>query len=434
MNKKNLIVFEINEFDYKFFIYGSKKYKFPQIKNFFKLKKKNTITKDNKEGLNLDPWVQWVSAHTGKDSNKHKVLRIGQVLDKDIRQVWEKLPNKKRVSVWGLFNSILRKKNNIDLFYPDPWSFTQKAYPENLNSFLALPRYYAKNYPNFNLSDILNCSLKLLNKVLFSGIIFFIIKNIISLTSIFFRSGLSSFNIYFLFDLFSLILLREQLNKNRSDLVIIGLNSFAHYQHNYWNEKKYEKIYFWYLNQMIIEMNKISQNYNSKIVFNGFSQKKVKVNYYPRIIDQKKFFKDLKINYIRHEINMTYGGTIYFKSLNDKYKAIKILKQIGYNNKRLFDVSDFNNEKKIFYSINFVFINKKNFKEINKLPKKNIVNDKFIFKKIIKNIKLNQSTSRHLQNGLIFFSSEIKLKKTYFIRNYFYNQKLYNLILDYFKN
>ena len=46
---------------------------------------------------------------------------------------------------------------------------------------------------------------------------------------------------------------------------------------------------------------------------------------------------------------MTYGGTIYFKSLNDKYKAIKILKQIGYNNKRLFDVSDFNNEKKIFY-------------------------------------------------------------------------------------
>ena len=171
-------------------------------KNFFKLEKKNTITKDNKEGLNLDPWVQWVSAHTGKDPNKHKVLRIGQVLDKDIRQVWEKLPNKKRVSIWGLFNSILRKKNNIDLFYPDPWSFTQKAYPENLNSFLALPRYYAKNYPNFNLSDILNCSLKLLNKVLFSGIIFFIIKNIISLTSIFFRSGLSSFNIYFLFDLF----------------------------------------------------------------------------------------------------------------------------------------------------------------------------------------------------------------------------------------
>ena len=244
MSKKNLIIFEINEFDYKFFIYGSKKYNFPQIKNFFKLEKKNTITKDNKEGLNLDPWVQWVSAHTGKDSNKHKVLRIGQVLDKDIRQVWEKLPNKKRVSIWGLFNSILRKKNNIDLFYPDPWSFTQKAYPENLNSFLALPRYYAKNYPNFNLSDILNCSLKLLNKVLFSGIIFFIIKNIISLISIFFRSGLSSFNIYFLFDLFSLILLREQLNKNRSDLVIIGLNSFAHYQHNYWNEKNTKKFIF----------------------------------------------------------------------------------------------------------------------------------------------------------------------------------------------
>lgn len=40
MSKKNLIIFEINEFDYKFFIYGSKKYNFPQIKNFFKLEKK----------------------------------------------------------------------------------------------------------------------------------------------------------------------------------------------------------------------------------------------------------------------------------------------------------------------------------------------------------------------------------------------------------
>ena len=43
-----------------------------------------------------------MSAHTGKDSNKHKVLRIGQVLDKDIRQVWEKLPNKKEFQYGAL--------------------------------------------------------------------------------------------------------------------------------------------------------------------------------------------------------------------------------------------------------------------------------------------------------------------------------------------
>ena len=34
-------------------------------------KKFKTYTDDNKEGYNLDPWVQWVSVHTGKKSKFH---------------------------------------------------------------------------------------------------------------------------------------------------------------------------------------------------------------------------------------------------------------------------------------------------------------------------------------------------------------------------
>ena len=29
------------------------------------------------------------------------------------------------------------------------------------------------------------------------------------------------------------------------------MNSFAHYQHNYWDEKKFDYVYFWYLNKML---------------------------------------------------------------------------------------------------------------------------------------------------------------------------------------
>ena len=38
--KKKLVIFELNEFDYDFFLYGSKKYNFPEIKKFFHLIKK----------------------------------------------------------------------------------------------------------------------------------------------------------------------------------------------------------------------------------------------------------------------------------------------------------------------------------------------------------------------------------------------------------
>ena len=92
---KKLVLFEINECDFQYFLFGAKKYKFKAILNLFSDKKNtSTFTKDKTEGVNLDPWVQWVSVHTGKTSSYHKVLKIGQKLDKKIPQVWEALAKK----------------------------------------------------------------------------------------------------------------------------------------------------------------------------------------------------------------------------------------------------------------------------------------------------------------------------------------------------
>ena len=48
------------------------------LKNFFYKKKKFILIQMTKEGFNLDPWVQWVSVHTGKLSKNHKIYRLGQ--------------------------------------------------------------------------------------------------------------------------------------------------------------------------------------------------------------------------------------------------------------------------------------------------------------------------------------------------------------------
>lgn len=445
-SKKKLVIFEINEFDYDFFLYGSQKYNYPIIKKFLDLKKKTTITKDRKEGLNLDPWVQWVSAHTNKSSKQHKIFRTGQCLDKGTKQIWDIISNKNTVTLWGIFNSVLRKKKNIDLFYPDPWSFTQKAYPNNLNNWVLLPRYYAKNYPDLKLYKTIYYFLIFVKSIFFSKIIFYLSKKLFNLLYIFFSTGLKSFNLYFTLDLISLIFLKDRLQKKPSDLSIIALNSFAHYQHNYWDDKKYEKIYFWFLNEMIIQLNDISKNYENIIIFNGFSQKKIKTIYYPRIIDKNNFFINLNINFKLHEPNMTTGGTLFFDNLNQKDLAIKKLSEISIQNKRIFEISNFANQKKIFYKFNLVFfkeldqikvkknLNKNLFSEINKLPKSKNKNDKLIFNKIINNIKLLKSTSKHSPEGIIFVSKKINLKSKYLFNKKFYNQKLFSLIIDIFKN
>ena len=97
---KNLLLLEINECDFKFFEYGSKRYGYPNIKKFFLSKNTlDTYTNDNKEGYNLDPWVQSVSINTGKSSNKHKILKLGQRIEKNVNQYGYEIENSKRYLV-----------------------------------------------------------------------------------------------------------------------------------------------------------------------------------------------------------------------------------------------------------------------------------------------------------------------------------------------
>lgn len=39
----------------------------------------------------LEPWIQWVTAHTGLTFEQHNVFRLGDIADKDIPQIWEYL-------------------------------------------------------------------------------------------------------------------------------------------------------------------------------------------------------------------------------------------------------------------------------------------------------------------------------------------------------
>ena len=414
MNKKDLIVFEINEADFSFFLYGAKKYKFPKIINFLCKKKISTYSPDKIEGFNLDPWVQWVSVHTATRSSKHQVFRLGQVLNSKILQLWDILA-KKRITIllWGLFNSILRSKKNIDLFYPDPWSFTQKSHPNKFNSFLLLPRYYAKNYPNINIFLILYYGFNFLIKIFSSIFFFYFIKNFFFILYIFFKTNFKIFNLYFLLDFLSLLVVSAQLKKKKSDLSIVAINSFAHYQHNHWDEKKNEYFYFWYLNLIITECEKIEQNFSSVIIYNGFSQKKINSEYVLRSKNVNYLLKMLGIMHSKTELNMTTGVTIFFKSMIDKTNAINILNNISILGSNFFEVIDFYDEKKIFYKYNIIFKNKSldfrtknDFKVIKKnLVKKASFEDRLLIKNILKNSVYIKTTSKHVGSGVLYYKN-----------------------------
>ena len=237
----------------------------------------------------------------------------------------------------------------------------------------------------------------------------------------------------------SLHVLKKELTIKKSDITIIALNSFAHYQHNFWDERKNEYFYFWYLNEMIKVINLIDNRYSSSIIYNGFAQKKIKPEHAVRPKNFSKLLDLINIKCFKIEPNMTTGATVFFKTIKDKNNTMKILKKIYFHNECLFDLTDFKNEKKIFFKFNLIF-NTNNLNNImkNKKTIKHIkVSKNYMFpntnlsliKKILQNCIFIKSTSIHKNTGTMLTKNFfIGQKNPYKIENH----KLSGHILNHF--
>ena len=72
----------------------------------------------------LEPWIQWVTAHTGLPLAEHGVFRLGDIVKKDLPQIWEQLEGR-GLSVGAI--SPMNAKNRLRdaaFFVPDPWTST----------------------------------------------------------------------------------------------------------------------------------------------------------------------------------------------------------------------------------------------------------------------------------------------------------------------
>jgi len=72
----------------------------------------------------LEPWIQWVTAQTGLSLADHGVFRLGDIVHKDIPQIWEVLEAQGlKVGAMSPMNAKNRCRNPA-FFVPDPWTET----------------------------------------------------------------------------------------------------------------------------------------------------------------------------------------------------------------------------------------------------------------------------------------------------------------------
>lgn len=120
-----VLLIELNEVNFEFVRHYSDSGELP---NLTRLIDEHGLvqTKSEREYEKLEPWIQWVTAHTGMPLAEHQVFRLGDIESRDYEQIWEHLESNFGVTV-GAISPMNAKNRTADaaFFVPDPWTSTR---------------------------------------------------------------------------------------------------------------------------------------------------------------------------------------------------------------------------------------------------------------------------------------------------------------------
>jgi hypothetical protein len=322
-----------------------------------------TTTDDQLEHHGLDPWVQWVSVHTGRDSAAHGVLHLGDTPAKlGSRQLWEVLDAQGISSgVWGAMNATRGQAEDCRFFLPDPWTFSEPAYPADLDDLLALPRYYARNFLDVSMSLFIGGTLRLSRYVLRSGAVLRLLACVpLALRGVL-GNGVNNAVLFSLFDLFQAVLFDARRRREQPRFSLVFLNSIAHLQHHRWSEgERLDRSLRFGLRAIDRALGTLFAGLapgEAVLVMNALTQRNVSaegplVAY--RQLSPERFVQAAGLEVARVEALMTSDAHLFFASEAARDRAVEVLAAVRVHGKPLFQAqADADCATKAFYQVVF---------------------------------------------------------------------------------
>ncbi len=359
---KPVIIVELNEFNTELLFEATKQHSLPALNKVLHFPQYQYRTNDRYNSGFLEPWVQWVSIHAGKPSSEHQIKHLGDVPDLSFEQSWETLSNHGiSTGVWGVMNGARNKAKNVPFFLPDPWTFSEKGYPPQLNHLLDLPRYISKNYQNLSKAKLLYKALGIFKFILTSKVSLKILAHTKSLLKDLRKFGKKHFVFISYFDYISTLLFSQYVKTYKVECAFLFLNSLAHLQHHHWKkgplaltpellhglqtiDKLFAYLFKCFPSHAFVVHNGLSQmNTNHEKAWVLYRQK-----------DPLRFLKALHIPAIAVEQHMTHDGHVFFANKEDCQRAYEQLKAATIMNKPLFHVEyNEHDDCKLFYMLKF---------------------------------------------------------------------------------
>ncbi len=225
-NDTQILLIELNELNFEFVQAYIDQGKLPNFAALFRRVGYAETTSEQKYE-ELEPWIQWVTAHTGLSLAEHGVFRLGDIVETDVPQIWEQLAAKGIVV--GAISPMNAKCRSRELafFIPDPWTKTDIiTRPVVRRMFDGIVQAVSDNAESrVNVRSLLN--------IAFGASITAQSRNYIRYISYVAQARMRPWNKAIFLDLLLGDLFVKEVRRHKPKFASLFLNAAAHIQHHY---------------------------------------------------------------------------------------------------------------------------------------------------------------------------------------------------------
>ena len=120
----NVILLGLNELNFEAIEWYARRGEMPNLAQLIQRHGYASTTSESSY-QELEPWIQWVTIHTGLPLAQHGVFRLGDITGSGTRQIWEHVEDKYGLKVGAIspMNAANRARSPA-FFLPDPWTPT----------------------------------------------------------------------------------------------------------------------------------------------------------------------------------------------------------------------------------------------------------------------------------------------------------------------
>jgi len=206
-----------------------------EVPNFRRMYSESKIyTTDAEERApNLNPWIQWVTVHSGMPFSEHGIFHLGEGHKLKTKCIGDVLSDA-RYKVWVCGSMNVRYEEPINgCILPDPWTTEAKPYPGELSRYFRFVQRQVQENTNDHLSmragEYADFMSYMATHGLSASTVRAVIEELVRETFTANRWKRAVIMDKLQWDLF-----RWHYEKLRPDFSTFFLNSTAHYQHKYW--------------------------------------------------------------------------------------------------------------------------------------------------------------------------------------------------------